>query len=105
MRLGMRAAAATHVPGLALAHGAAAITRCESQGLGSWLLGVWLLAVAPSISSCKYVLNAFVCFELARLCGPVCGEGTSVHVLEFAGFAGFTRQRGRNCGHEYKLEA
>jgi hypothetical protein len=87
MRLAMRAAAAAHVSGLALAHRAAAITRCEPQGLGSRLLRVWFLAIAPSISSCKNVLDAFVCLELTGLCGPICGERTSIHVLEFAGFA------------------
>lgn len=98
MRLAMSAAAAAHVTVLALTHRAAAIACCESQGLSSWLLGVWFLAVAPSVSASEYVFDAFVCLELARLCGPVCGEGASVHVLELAGFAGFARQGGRSCG-------
>jgi hypothetical protein len=99
MRFAMGVTAAVYVSRLALAHGAAAVARCEAQGLSPWLLRVWLFTVTPSVPTSKYVLDAFVCFELAGLCGPVCSEGTPVHVLEFAGFTRFARQGGRNCGN------
>ena len=84
------------MPRLAAACGPTAVARTIAYGLAP-LLYVRLLAVTPAVPTCEDVFDAFVCFELAGLGGPVCGEGAAVHVLEFTGFSGFAGQGWCSC--------
>jgi hypothetical protein len=67
MRLAKRAAAHAQVPQLVLTGRPTAIPRYVPHGWLIPLMRVWLLAVAPAISTREDVFDALVGFELARL--------------------------------------